>query len=129
DIDDARAHKDVDAELLEGAMRFPAEALGVGREYVRARLDEEDTRGRRVDRAEVAAQGVMSELGDRAGHLHSRRTGPDDRERRAVRRRPCDGGRELGLFELVQDLSTQRRRISDRLEPGRVPRPLLVPEP
>ena len=45
------------------------------------RLDEQDARRARVDRAEVAAQRVARDLGDLPGQLDARRPGADDDER------------------------------------------------
>ena len=44
-------------------------------------LDEQDPRGARVDRAELAMHGVACELGDLPRHLDAGRAGADDDER------------------------------------------------
>ena len=67
------------------------------------------------------------ELGDLPGHLDARRPGADDDERQkriALRRVVLD----LGSFERREDPVAQRERAVERLQLGRVQRPLVVAE-
>ena len=72
-------------------------------------------------------QRVPRDLGERAGQFDAGRTAADDDERQQVplARRV---GLALGLLERQQHPPPHRQRIVERLEPGRVRRPLLVAE-
>ena len=73
------------------------------------------------------AQGVLGDLGQRAGHLDSRRAAADDRERQP---RGARGAvlAALGALERADDPRAQRQRVGERLQPRRVPGPVVVAE-
>ena len=75
----------------------------------------------RVDRAEVAAQRVVRELGDLAGHLDAGRPGADDDEREPAPP-PLRVGLDLGRLERGEDAAADVERAVERLQLGRVRR-------
>ncbi len=81
----------------------------------------------RVDAAELAAQRVARDLGQRAGHLHAGRAGADhgEGEQGALARRV---GLDLGRLEAHQDAAADLEGIGQRLEAGRHARPVVVAE-
>ena len=82
---------------------------------------------RRVDRAEVALQGVLGDLAERAGQLDAGRAAADDDERHPLG--PADRvGFPLGRLEGDEDPPPDLGRVVDRLEARRVARPLVVAE-
>ena len=128
DVDDGAAGQRRHAELLAALLALRERDGGKAVRTRSARLDEQDPRGARVDRAEVAAQRVAGELGDLARHLDAGRAAADDDERqprvaaargRARPRRPRRRAR-------------MRLRMSsaplERLELRRVRAPLVVAE-
>ena len=91
------------------------------------RLDQEDPRVLRADRAEVAPQRVVRDLAERAGELDAGRAAADDDERHP-RPPPLGIGLALGGLERDEDPAADLRRVVDRLEARRERRPLVVPE-
>ena len=86
-----------------------------------------DARRTRIEVAEVARERTPRDLGERARHLDARGTAAHDDERRL--RAPLLGrGLELCRLEGAQDAPSDVQRLADRLEPGRVRGPLVVPE-
>ena len=73
------AEPHLDAELLERAPAASDSAGSNGVQQPRSRLDQDDARRARIDRAEVGGQRALGELGDGAGHLHAGGPAADDR--------------------------------------------------
>ena len=117
------------AEVLELAARracraAPADSAGSTRPPPRPGA----TRARRrVDAAEVVAQRVARDLGERAGQLDAGRPAADDDERQPGRRASASA-LALGRLERAQDAPPELQRVLDRLQPGRVRGPLVVAE-
>ena len=117
----------VDAELLERPRRLPRERLREGGQYAVAGLDEQDARGGRIGRAEVAAQRVVGELRDLPGHLDAGRAGADDHEREPAPA-PVGVGLDLGRLERPEHAAADVERAGERLQLRRVLPPLVVAE-
>ena len=124
---DRRAEPHLDAELLERALRGLRKRRIERRQQARRRLDQDDARGARIDRAEVRRQRAVRQLRDGAGHLDAGRAAADDDEiqqpRALVRIRLG-----LGLLEGEQDAAANVGRVVDGLQPGRGGGPVVVAE-
>ena len=73
---------------FERARRLVGELRHVRRQHAVAALDEDHLRLARVDGAEVAAEGVVGDLGELAGELDAGRPGADDHEGQPLARAP-----------------------------------------
>ena len=114
DTDDAQAHAQLDAHLLErgtGAARELAAEVG---QRLLAAVDHYHADGRRIDAAEVLGEAAVGELADLPSELDARRSGADDDEghpkpleRRVLRR--------LGDLQCAVDATTQLHGVVDRL--------------
>ena len=124
---DGRAEPHSHAELLERALRGLRKGRVERREQARRRLDQDDARGARIDRAEVRRQRAVRELRDGAGHLDAGRPAADDDEIQQPRAlvRILLG---LGLLEGEQDAAANVGRVIDGLQPGRGGGPVVVTE-
>ena len=96
-------------------------------QHARPGLDQQDMRGVWVDVAEVAGQGGVGELGECSGHLDAGRPGADQdkgQQPPAYRR----VGTRFRLFEGEQQAAADQRRVVDRFEARRQPRPVVMAE-
>jgi hypothetical protein len=80
-----------------------------------------------VRTAKVAAQGVLGELGDLAGHLDAGRAGADDDEGEP-RLLPLEVGLDFRCFERGEDAASDLECARKRLQLGRLRLPLVVAE-
>ena len=97
------------------------------RQQARRRLDQNDARAARIDRAEIRRERAVGKLRDGAGHLDAGRAAADDDEiqqPRALGRI----GLGLGLLEGEQDAAADVGRVVDGLQAGRERRPVVVAE-
>ena len=102
-------------------------SFGYGRKDPIERLDQDDPGVGRVDRAEVAPQGVFRDLAERAGELDPGRAAADDDERHPLG--PADRiGFTLGRLEGDEDPPSDLRRVVDRFQARRIAGPLVVSE-
>jgi hypothetical protein len=114
---DRGAHVHLDTQPLECQRRLAREALAERRQDALAGIEQEDPRLRRIERAEVARQGVMGELADLAGQFDACRSGADDRKGQP-RRSLLRVGLPLRHLEGPEDPPAQPQRLIDRLHPG-----------
>ncbi len=98
------------------------------RQHLRGRVDEDHARVAAADRAEVAGEGAVGELGDLAGHLDSGRAGTDDDEGQQVVDVLAARGAELGHLERAEDPPTQLESVVDALHARRELGELVVAE-
>ena len=122
-----RAEPHLDAELFERCPRGLRERRIERREQARRRLDQDDARRARIDRAEILGERAVGQLGDRARHLDAGRAAADDDE---VQQPRALGrvGLGLGLLEGEQDAAADVGRVVDGLQAGRERRPVVVAE-
>ena len=124
---DRRTEPHLDAELFERVLRGFRQRGIERREQARRRLDQNDARAARIDRAEILRQRAIRQLRDGAGHFDAGRAAADDHEiqqPRALGRI----GLGFGLFEGEQDAAADISRVVDRLQAGRERRPVVVTE-
>ena len=107
----------------------PTSSSAIGRQDARARpRPGRHARVARVDAAEVAREGVARDLGQRAGELDAGRAAADDDEGE-----PVAGARSASSSRSAASKASSTRRadlerVLERLEAGRVRRPLVVAE-
>ena len=127
DVDDGPPEERRHAQQLERVLRPLRKPRRELRQDAIRRLDEEDPRRARLERAEVAAQRVAGDLGDLPGELDARRPCADDDEREP-------GGTPLGIlldlggFERREDPAAHFERALEQLHVGRERAPVVVPE-
>jgi hypothetical protein len=110
------AEPNFDPEARQSPGRRLGKARRETRQQPRTGLDQNDARGGRVDMAEVAGEGRLRKLGERAGEFDPRRPAADDPKSELPA--PLDlveAG--LGAFECDEDTASHRRRILDGFEP------------
>ncbi len=127
DVGDPRLRAHLDAEPLQLALRRRGSAGRERRQDPVHRLDEDDPGLGRVDRPEIALQGVARDLPERPGELHAGRPAADDHERHPLAT-PVGLGLALGRLERDEDAPADLGRVLDGLEPGRDGRPFGVVE-
>ena len=114
DVGDGDAELDVHAHPRQLLVGLLPERLGEAGQHPRCGVDQDDLRVRRVDAAEVPAQGVPGELRDLPGHLHPGRTGPDHHEGEQALLLLLVP-RQLGHLEGAEDAPAQLQGVVDGL--------------
>ncbi len=109
------------------AQRARRQSLRIGGQHPVGSLQQDDPRGRRVDRAELTCHRLERDLGDRTGHLDARGTATDDHERQVGVSFGWIGG-PLGALERAEDPAADLECVLDGLQPGCVELPVVVPE-
>ena len=127
DVFDRGAGPHGHAEALEIPPGPIAQILRKRRQHVRPALEQQHRRRPRVDGAELVAQAwrAISTIAPAS----STPVGPPPTMMKVRRPSPLVvGGGPLGPLERQQHLRADRQRVVERLEPRRVPAPVLVPE-
>ena len=118
-----RARADVHAQPFERRARGEPQPLGKRAENMRTALEQHDARGLRMDAAEVVAQRLPRDFGERAREFHAGRPAADDDERQQAPLR-LRIGLALGGFKRQQHAPPHLQRIVQRLETGRAGSPI-----
>ena len=127
DVGDHRVQLDLDAHLLQPALRLEPELGPHRRQHRGCGLDEDHPGLGRVDGPERPGQGPVRELGDLADDLDARRSGADHDEGQPA----CAFGlrrRHLGGLERAEDPAAQFERVVDGLHAGRERLEMVVAE-
>jgi hypothetical protein len=127
DADDAGPGPHRHAQHLQLAASRARTVCRVGGQHPVEALDEQDSRGRRVDPPEVAAQRVVRDLAERACKLDARRAATDDHERHPLALRGLVALALRGL-ERDEDPAPDLGRVVDGLEARGERRPPVVAE-
>ena len=126
DVDHGRPEHRGDSQGTQLRLRLAWERVRKGAEHAVGCLDQQDARLARIDRPVFGAQRAP-ELRDLACHLDAGRARADDDERQPGITR-CLVQLGLRRFEREQNPVAQVDRPLERLQLGRVRRPLVVPE-
>ena len=127
DADDAQAHANLDAHLLELGRGPPGELAAEVGQRLLAAVDQDDPDRRGIDVPEVLGETAVGELADLPGQLDAGRPGTDDGEghpetlERRVRRR-------LGELQGAVDAAPELHGVVDRLHAGSDHGELVVAE-
>ena len=124
---DHGAELDLYAEFLQSAACLVTEFRAERGQYRRRRVEKDHAGRRWIDTSIKALEGISSELGNLARHLHTGRSRPDDNEREKSTSLYFIVG-ELGLFERAEDAAAQLESIVNRLHAGRVLLEMIVAE-
>ena len=111
-------------QLLAGTL---GQVFREGAQHARRPLQQDDAGHARVDAAELGAQGLLRDLGQRAGHLHARgaRTHHGEGQPGLA---ACRVGFAFGLLEGGQHAAADGEGVAQGLEAGGVLGPVVAPE-
>ena len=117
----------LDVQAGERLPRHLREPVGKGRQEPRARLEQKDTRARRIGPSEFRRKGPPRKLGKRARKLDAGRAAADDGKGQQAQALLGIFGR-LGALEGLEHPAPDGDRVLDRLKGGSIGLPLVMAE-
>ena len=118
---------DLHAQLLQPLLRCTGKILGETAQNPAPRVNQDNSRCRRIDPPELRSQGVADEHSDRTRHFYAGRAGPDQHKCQEV---AVTAGVFLGfcLLECLQNFVADGDSIREALHPRREFFKLVVAE-